>query len=151
MSKCLRYDNNVVDLKNDLFFFFFLTCTYTYRSGSNAPKPLPDNFTPDMVSGDVKETCLNWFYKIASIRELLPRLYLEIALLKSLSFLTQSEFNSTLLRFQQMIRGIGDPLVAVYARCYLCRIGTTVTKDSKYLERNLDDFLFVYHTVTIYY
>lgn len=101
-----------------------------------------------MVSGDVKETCLNWFYKIASIRELLPRLYLEIALLKSLSFLSQSEFNKTLVRLCQMIRGIGDPLIAAYARCYLCRVGPTVTKDSKYLELNLDDFLFVYHTVS---
>lgn len=100
-----------------------------------------------MVSGDVKETCLNWFYKIASIRELLPRLYLEIALIKSMSFLTQTEFDQTLLRLCHMIRGIGDPLIAAYARCYLCRVGPTVTKNTKYLEENLDDFLFVYHTV----
>lgn len=118
------------------------------RPGSNRAKSLPDNFTPDMVSGDVKETCLNWLYKVASIRELLPRLYLEIALLKSLSFLSQSEFNKTLVRLCQMIRGIGDPLIAAYARCYLCRVGPTVTKDTKYLQLNLDDFLFVYHTVS---
>lgn len=103
-----------------------------------------------MVSGDVKETCLNWFYKIASIRELLPRLYLEIALIKSMSFLTQNEFNQTLLRLCHMIRGIGDPLIAAYVRCYLCRVGPTVTKDTKYLEENLNDFLFVYHTVVRY-
>lgn len=103
-----------------------------------------------MVSGDVKETCLNWFYRIASIRELLPRLYLEIALIKSMSFLTQNEFNQTLLRLCHMIRGIGDPLIAAYVRCYLCRVGPTVTKDTKYLEENLNDFLFVYHTVVRY-
>lgn len=103
-----------------------------------------------MVSGEVKETCLNWFYKIASIRELLPRLYLEIALLKSVSFLTQSEYSQTLIRLSQMIRGIGDPLVAAYARCFLCRIGPTVTKDPKYLRENLNDFLFVYHTVSLF-
>lgn len=118
-----------------------------YRPGSNVAKPLPDNFTPEMVSGDVKETCLNWFYKVASIRELLPRLYLEIALIKSMSFLTQSEFNQTLRRLSQSCRGIGDPLIAAYARCYLCRVGPSVTRDTKYLEENLDDFLFVYHTV----
>lgn len=77
-------------------------------------KSLPENFTPDMVSGDVKETCLNWFYKIASIRELLPRLYLEIALIKSMSFLSQHEFDQTLLRLCHMIRGVGDPLIAAY-------------------------------------
>lgn len=103
-----------------------------------------------MVSGEVKETCLNWFYKIASIRELLPRLYLEIALLKSVSFLSQSEFNQTLLRLSQTIRGIGDPLVATYARCFLCRIGPTVSKNSTYLRENFNDFLFIYHTVSAY-
>uniref|UniRef100_A0A665UWG3 VPS35 endosomal protein-sorting factor-like n=1 Tax=Echeneis naucrates TaxID=173247 RepID=A0A665UWG3_ECHNA len=52
------------------------------------------------------ETCLNWFFKIASIRELLPRFGIR----------------ETLPRLTAMIRGIGDPLVAAYARAYLCRI-----------------------------
>lgn len=102
-----------------------------------------------MVSGDVKETCMNWFYKIASIRELLPRLYLEIALIKSMKFLSQNEFNQTLIRLGHTIRGIGDPLIAAYVRCYLCRVGPTVTKDTQYLVENLNDFLFVYHTVIV--
>lgn len=131
----------------DLLACLILINEFDFRPGSNVAKTLPDNFTPDMVNGDVKETCLNWFYKIASIRELLPRLYLEIALIKSMSFLTQTEFDQTLIRLCHMIRGIGDPLIAGYVRCYLCRVGPTVTKNSKYLVECLNDFLFVYHTV----
>lgn len=65
-----------------------------------------------MIPESVKETCMNWFYKIASIRELLPRLYLEIALLKSYNFLIKTDDLSKILnRLTNTIRGIGDPLV----------------------------------------
>lgn len=118
-----------------------------YRPGKKVPSPLPDNFTPDMVSDTARETSLNWFYKVASIRELLPRLYVEIAILKSYRFLDKSDIKEALERLSKTIRGIGDPLVAAYARCYLCRVGMTVTDDKEFLKNSLNDFLFVYHTV----
>uniref|UniRef100_A0A7M4EK97 VPS35 endosomal protein-sorting factor-like n=1 Tax=Crocodylus porosus TaxID=8502 RepID=A0A7M4EK97_CROPO len=82
---------------------------------------LPDNFTPESINDTAKETCLNWFFKIASIRELIPRFYVEAAILKCNKFLSKTGISECLPRLTSMIRGIGDPLVAVCARAYLCR------------------------------
>ncbi|KAF4523437.1 hypothetical protein B566_EDAN010370 [Ephemera danica] len=105
-------------------------------SGGRGGK-LPANFTPDMVPEAAKETCRNWFYKIASIRELVPRFYVETAILRSYSFLSSSEYSQALLRLTKMIRGIGDPLVAIFARCYLSRVGLSITRDRSYVQENL--------------
>lgn len=49
------------------------------------------------------------------------------------------------MRTTKMIRGIGDPLVAVYARCYLCRVGIALkTTDLRFVKENFYDFLFTY-------
>ncbi|XP_062589752.1 VPS35 endosomal protein-sorting factor-like [Saccostrea cucullata] len=117
-------------------------------TGSGVARPLPDNFTPDMVSEGAKETCRNWFFKIASIRELIPRFYVEVAILKCYSFLNAGEYNEALSRLADMIRGIGDPLVAIYARCYLSRVGILVAPQIRdHLMPCFDDFLSTYSQV----
>ncbi|KAK7873878.1 hypothetical protein R5R35_005739 [Gryllus longicercus] len=137
---------DILDIFGKLVYERLRTKAEYYVPGSKTPTALPENFTPDMVPESAKETCRNWFYKIASIRELVPRLYVEMAILKSYSFLTSTEFSQALLRLTRMTRGIGDPLVAVYARCYLCRVGMTVaTADREYIKENFYDFLATYH------
>uniref|UniRef100_A0A670YJE1 VPS35 endosomal protein-sorting factor-like n=1 Tax=Pseudonaja textilis TaxID=8673 RepID=A0A670YJE1_PSETE len=84
--------------------------------------PLPDNFTTESVNDIAKETCLNWFFKIASIRELIPRLGI----------------SECLPRLTSMIRGIGDPLVAVYARAYLSMPCFGFTVNPSFFSHHLD-------------
>ncbi|XP_077595458.1 VPS35 endosomal protein-sorting factor-like [Stigmatopora nigra] len=106
------------------------------------PRPLPESFTVDDVNDTAKETCLNWFFKIASIRELIPRLYVEASILKCNRFLNQGAIQETLPRLTAMVRGIGDPLVAAYTRAYLCRVGMEVAPGLRdVLKRSFFDFL----------
>lgn len=61
-----------------------------------------------------------------------------------------SEGAEALLRLTQMVQGMGNPLVAVYARCYLVRVGINVAPsgaDKKYLLKNFTNFLDCYNHV----
>ncbi|KAJ6635685.1 VPS35 endosomal protein sorting factor-like [Pseudolycoriella hygida] len=138
---------DILDIFGKLVYERLISKAEYFEPGKNVATKLPDNFTPEMVSESAKETCLNWFYKVASIRELLPRLYVEIAIIKSYRFLNRNDIKLALERLTKIIRGIGDPLVAAYARCYLCRVGMTVTTENEYIYSNLTDFLSVYHTI----
>ncbi|XP_065898372.1 VPS35 endosomal protein-sorting factor-like [Dysidea avara] len=109
---------------------------------TNKPVMLQENFSPDQVPDIAKETCRNWFFKIASIRELIPRFYVEAAILKCYSFLTTGEYSQALIRLTKTCRGIGDPLVAAYARAYMCRVGMTVSPTTRiHLLPTFTDFL----------
>jgi len=50
-----------------------------------------------------------------------------------------------------MVRGIGNPLVAWYARCYLCRIGVSTNLSINYFEESFKDILLTYKQVNYYY
>ena len=90
------------------------------EKGTPRNKVLPPGFTHSEVAEEGVETTRNWFYKVASIRELVPRFYVEIAILKCYRLLMPYEqLPSIVERLARSIRGFGDPLAATYARSYL--------------------------------
>ncbi|KAF3453419.1 hypothetical protein FNV43_RR03859 [Rhamnella rubrinervis] len=100
---------------------------------------LPENFQASDIYSDAKETCYNWFCKIGAIRELLPRIYLELAILPCWRFLTDRPEES----FQHMVmmtRGLADPLASAYCRLYMAHcIEKFPTRDKGYLVKCVND------------
>ncbi|KAL5548438.1 hypothetical protein UlMin_003669 [Ulmus minor] len=79
---------------------------------------LPENFKASDVFSDAKETCNNWFCKIGAVRELLPRIYLELAILPCLRFLHDRPEDS-IQRLLMMTRGLADPVASAYCHLYM--------------------------------
>ncbi|TKY57323.1 UPF0505 protein C16orf6 [Spatholobus suberectus] len=79
---------------------------------------LAENFEARDICADAKETCYNWFSKIGAVQELLPRIYLELAILPCWRFLLDQPLDS-LQRLVMMARGLGDPVASAYCRLYM--------------------------------
>ena len=104
---------------------------------------LPDDFKTEDVPLIAKETCRNWFYKTACIKELLPRLLIETTLLRSYKFLMNDDYGQILTRLGSLSRGLGDPLVSLYAKAYLVVKGKDLAPGlTNYATRMLLDTLF---------
>ena len=56
----------------------------------------------------------------------IPVSYMEAAILRCYSFLADKEYSQALIRLAHMTRGMGNPLVAAYARTYLCRVSVHI-------------------------
>ena len=117
------------------------------HTGAQLP-PLGDRFSHKQVSDLAKETCRNWFYKIASVKELLPRVFVEIAIVKCYMFIEpEKKFPKILQRLAKVLRGVGDPLVAVYARSYLARKGRELVRAEKgYMGTCVEDAMYILKT-----
>ncbi|KAF7831338.1 UPF0505 protein [Senna tora] len=91
---------------------------------------LPEDFKASDICSDAKETCNNWFSKIGAVRELLPRIYLELAILPCWRFLLDQPVDS-LKRLVMMIRGLGDPVASAYCRLYMAHCAQKLPSHDK--------------------
>ena len=75
------------------------------------------SFLPSDVAQEAKETCRNWFFKIACIRELLPRILVEAALVPNYRFLDTGSY-PRIQSFSSSVRGLGG-LSLLFVRVYI--------------------------------
>lgn len=55
---------------------------------------------------------------------------------------TFREGEQALARLSRMTRGVGDPLIAAYARLFLCRMGIRIAPTlTQYISESIEDFL----------
>ncbi|KAB2044373.1 hypothetical protein ES319_D01G085100v1 [Gossypium barbadense] len=107
-----------------------------------------ENFRASDVPIDAKETCYNWFCKVGSIRELLPRIYLELAIFPCWRFLIEQPAES-LQRLVMMTRGIGDPLASAYCRLYISHHAQKLpSHDTGYLITCLNDITLIFTRIS---
>ncbi|XP_057441139.1 uncharacterized protein LOC130733086 isoform X2 [Lotus japonicus] len=100
---------------------------------------LAENFEARDICVDAKETCYNWFSKIGAVQELLPRIYLELAILPCWRFLLDQPVDS-LRRLVMMTRGLGDPVASAYCRLYMAHCAQKLpTHDMGYLVTCVND------------
>ncbi|XP_038690110.1 VPS35 endosomal protein sorting factor-like isoform X2 [Tripterygium wilfordii] len=100
---------------------------------------LSENFGASDICFDAKETCNNWFCKVGSVRELLPRIYLELAILPCWRFLHDRP-EECLQRVVMMTRGLADPLASSYCRLYMVHCARKLPAcDTGYLITCIND------------
>uniref|UniRef100_A0A914CHZ5 Uncharacterized protein n=1 Tax=Acrobeloides nanus TaxID=290746 RepID=A0A914CHZ5_9BILA len=85
--------------------------------------PLPTYFVIHDVLEQTRITTRNWFGKVQAITELVPRIYIEAALLKCMKFMDEFSIFDNVMRLCAMAQKVQHPLISAYARCYICRIG----------------------------
>ena len=100
---------------------------------------------PQVGNQLAKEVCTNWIMKTCCIRELLPRIYIDIAFLGMFKFImTDEEIEMKILNIAYMIRGISHPLISFYVSMYLTKIVLTLYPKMKkflfILLKNLSKF-----------
>ena len=105
---------------------------------------MPEDFKASRVRTVAKNTCRNWFYKIATIRDMVPRIYMELALFKCYRFIQDEPPTVQIRRLMKMSRGVADPLAAAYVRMYIAKCALAYgceTADSAMTLEILKEFM----------
>ena len=94
---------------------------HEYDESGRQVRRLGKVFTCHDVREEAKDVCGNWFYKIGSVSDLIPRLYMEAAIIRCSYYLHDGPPVQSLQRMAGMIGGIGNPLARIHAACFIAR------------------------------
>lgn len=101
---------------------------------------------PTNINSTAKDICSNWHMKCSCIRELLPRIYIDIIFLKIFKFIyTEKEIEIKLINIAKMIRGLSHPLISYYVSMYLAKVGLDLYPQYKNYLLILVDNLSKFH------
>jgi hypothetical protein len=117
---------DILDIFGNLVYQRLLEKAKSERAANHLPS-LPQNFvTVTDILEHTRITARNWFGKVQDIKEALPRIYVELSLLKCMKFMDDSSIMPNIMRIGSLIRSLQHPLISSYARCYLCRISMRI-------------------------
>lgn len=129
----------------DVFLKFVYDRIYKLSFGNDKSIEF-DNINPDLVPPKAKDICSNWMYKCSCIREVLPRIYIDIVFLKMFRFIfTEKEIENKIIIIAKMIRGLSSPLISYFVSMYLCKIVTNLYPKLKSYKLILVDNLSRYN------
>lgn len=95
------------------------------------------------IPESAQEVCRNWIKKVGSIRELIPRIYIECALLPVYYFFDQSKIKPILFRLTKSSRALGDYINSIYFSIFAMRIGAELLpKEKQHILILLQDFFY---------
>lgn len=119
------YTHKFLIITDILDSFANLVYNRIYQLAFDKDKTLSFNeINSSLVKSLAKDICCNWMMKCSCIRELLPRIYIDITFLKIFKFImNDKEIETRLNTIAKMIKGISHPLISFYVCMYLAKIG----------------------------
>lgn len=127
------YTHKFLILSDILDNFAKLVYERIYKLAFNGDKSIDFNsINPSIVPSNARDICSNWIYKCSCIRELLPRIYIDICFLKIFRFIhTEKEIEQKILIIAKMIRGLSHPLISFYVTMYLAKVALNLFPKGK--------------------
>uniref|UniRef100_A0A0N5ADG4 UPF0505 protein CG8202 n=1 Tax=Syphacia muris TaxID=451379 RepID=A0A0N5ADG4_9BILA len=139
---------DILDIFGKLVYDRLLTMTNTERKAKGYEELLKDEFTTVEIPDRVQTVAKNWFYKLATIKELLPRFYVETALIGCMRFFDDEAITANVIRLCEMPNYMRHWLSSAYARAYVCRVVMRLKPIChESLFKCLNDWIFLSSTV----